>query len=354
MSHLDILVPFGLPPAEMAADLLRELKTPALATLIARAKSPQRETFDAFSRMLPHETWLARQFGLDRQLHAKGSPPIASAAMQAHGAAADAGVWFMLHPVHFHIARDHLVLTDLRQLALQEQESRTLFEAARPLFDEVGKTLIYGDAQTWFIRADDWHDLQTSTPDAACGHNIDIWMPQGTGERDWRKLQNEVQMLWFAHPVNAEREARGLKPVNSIWLWGRSEGGTLATADRPAAQYTHAFNLSGWMQALGQFAPHQAQRATASDLIGAAPERGLIVLDTLIASALAGDWSYWLERMQELESNWFAPMLAALDAKKIDRLSLILSHHAGLSSFTASKQSLRKFWIKPSLSQLAP
>src|SRR5687767_7350151 len=37
MSHLDILLPFGLPPAHLAPDLLRELKTPALATLIAKA-----------------------------------------------------------------------------------------------------------------------------------------------------------------------------------------------------------------------------------------------------------------------------------------------------------------------------
>src|SRR5258707_13045446 len=32
------------------------------------------------------------------------------------------------------------------------------------------------------------------------------------------KLQNEVQMAWFEHPVNEAREARGLPAVNSIWF----------------------------------------------------------------------------------------------------------------------------------------
>jgi hypothetical protein len=82
MSHLDILLPFGLPPAEMAADLLRELKTPALATLTARTKSCSQHAFDGFSRALPHEAWLAQQFGLAQKIPADSSPPIATALMK--------------------------------------------------------------------------------------------------------------------------------------------------------------------------------------------------------------------------------------------------------------------------------
>jgi hypothetical protein len=31
---------------------------------------------------------------------------------------------------------------------------------------------------------------------------------------------NELQMLLFAHAVNASREERGLPPINVVWLWG--------------------------------------------------------------------------------------------------------------------------------------
>ncbi|MFX8047684.1 hypothetical protein ABTK64_20425, partial [Acinetobacter baumannii] len=69
-------------------------------------------------------------------------------------------------------------------------------------------------------------------PQRATGHNIDIWMHKGEQERAWRKFQNEIQMTWYDHPVNQAREARGLLPVNSVWLFG--QGALLDT--RPIAE----------------------------------------------------------------------------------------------------------------------
>ncbi|WP_019140657.1 hypothetical protein [Noviherbaspirillum massiliense] len=354
MSQLDILVPFSLPPEEMSADLLRELKAPALAGLLARAtpgRNPSAgERLDPFAPALPHEAWLAHQFGFGTSLAAENSPPIAPDFMLSLGLARETGNWFVLQPVHFFIARDHLVLTDPRQLELAEDESRALFEVARMLFEEDDKTLLFGNAGTWFVHADSWSQLRTSTPDAACGHNIDIWMPKGEGERSWRKIQNEVQMHWFTHPVNAEREAKGQKPVNSIWIWG---GASPATGHARSA-YSAVFGLSGWASALAQHASKTAAHASAGEVIAARPERGLVLLDELIEPALANDWSRWLGTFQQLEKDWFVPQLEALQSGKIDRVSLILTHNSRLSTFTASRLSLRKFWIKPSLARLCP
>ena len=126
MSHIEILVPFALPPAELAVDLLRELGLPALAMLLARARrlptsadnsrDPDADTHDGFARSLPHEAWLAHRFGMATALPTCGSPPLAAARMRMLGMHPEPGYWFMLQPVHYHIARDHLVLTDLRQL----------------------------------------------------------------------------------------------------------------------------------------------------------------------------------------------------------------------------------------------
>ena len=308
MSHLEILLPFALPPIELAGDLLRALDAPALALLLSRSQRND-ESFDAFDRALPHEVWLARQFGVEERLRIGGSPPAAAAARELFGLPADDGCWFMLQPVHLHVARDHLVLTDLRQLVLREHESRALFKAIAPLFEESGRKLVYGDLHTWFLRADDWQSLRTATPDAACGHNIDIWLPQGDGERDWRKLQNEIQMTWHAHVVNTERETHNMKTVNSVWLWGGSPPDTAIAPCR----YTHTFNLHGWMRALARQNARQAS-SNASEVIAAAPESGLVMLDALIEPALANDWSEWLARLQAWESVWLAPLLEAVKA----------------------------------------
>jgi glycosyltransferase involved in cell wall biosynthesis len=49
-------------------------------------------------------------------------------------------------------------------------------------------------------------------------------MPRDTNEegiaKRWRKLQNEIQMLWHIDPVNEEREQRGMPSINSLWISG--------------------------------------------------------------------------------------------------------------------------------------
>ena len=357
MSHLTILLPFGLPPPELARDLLRELKLPALATLMARArKEHSRREFDDFARALPHEMWLSSQFPLPSFVPAHpvpgqdvhNSPALACAAMRALGLPAEQGIWFMLHPAHIHIARDHLVLTDIRQIALSDADSRELFDAAAPLFTEVGRELLYGDAGSWFMRADDWQGLLTSTPDATCGHNIDIWMPQGDGARDWRKLQNEVQMLWFAHPLNERRQIQGKQAVNSLWLWGGSPA-TVANVGQH-----EVFNLPDGFGGLGQYAKTAVAKAGAADIIAAKPGQGLLTLDALIQPALTGEWSSWLEQLQTLESTWFSPLLQAMQQGQLGSLSLIVSDSSHVLELSTSRFALKKFWLKPTLTRLLP
>lgn len=353
MSHLDILLPFSLPPAPLSGDLLKELNhLPAFATLTSRTTfiraQPRREEFEGFHRALPHEIWLSRRFGLEKALQQSGSPPIAPALMQTFGLKVETGLWFVLQPVHIHIARDHLVLTDPRQLMLSEQQARVLFNIAKPLFEEVNLDLIYGNPDIWFVRADAWAGLQTSTPDAASGHNIDIWMPKGPMERNWRKIQNEVQMHWFNHSINEEREANRLKPVNSLWIWGGAFTGTEQTDVRPPV----GFNFSGWPQAFQQYMPQHKNAANPDELFTPESENGLLLLDTLLEPALSEDWGSWLNRMQQLETDWIVPLMKALKQGKLDSLSLILTHDSRLLQLTTTRSSLKKFWIKPTLAAL--
>jgi len=325
MRHCEILLPFGLPPPELARDLLRQLQVPALATLLAKAAAPSVERFDPFAFSLPHEIWLARATGLPAA--PVSSPPTAAQRMHDLGLIANDGYWFLLHPVHIHIARDHLVLTDRRRLQIPDEQSRELFDMAKPAFDDAGMLLAYGDAGTWFVRADAWRGLRTASPDAACGHNIDIWTPKGPGEREWRKLQNEVQMEWHENRINQEREARREQPVNSLWIWG---GATLPSEAKP-------FSL------LDGRAGFSALRDDAA-----------VLLDDLSEPALAEDWGLWLDRLHALESAWFTPLLAAIQDGKLDRATLSLTHNTELREFSIAKSGFWKFWARPALARLAP
>ncbi|HEX2603659.1 MAG TPA: hypothetical protein VHL60_03230 [Oxalicibacterium sp.] len=351
MTQLDLFLPFGLPPPEMARDLLRELKMPALAMLLARATRIEHQTTDDFSRALPHEIRLAHLLGLpDRGM--ESSPAIATAMMRRFDLSGAEGTWFMLQPVHLHIAQDHLVLTDPRQLALSEEEARALFSAVQPLFDEYGHTLLFGDASTWFLRANAWADLQTSTPDAASGHNVDIWMPKGKHERDWRRLQNEVQMHWHTHAVNEAREMSGRKVVNSIWLWGGAPASASAGSDNGKTNVT-GFTLPGSIDPYAMSLEHAVPVTSVDDIVRAAPRHGVLILDELTGLALGNAWAEWLATMGHYEAIWFAPLLAALRNGDLDRLTITVSHDHALATYAAGKSSLRKFWRKPSLVPLA-
>ncbi|MES2041131.1 MAG: hypothetical protein V4495_25215 [Pseudomonadota bacterium] len=250
--------------------------------------------------------------------------------MTAYDLTPEAGHWFILQPVHIHIARDHLVLTDQRRLNIGDAESRPLFEQAKASCEEMGLQLLFGDSQTWFLRADDWVDLQTATVDAACGHNIDIWMPKGEFERPWRKLQNEIQMQWFTHDINTQREMRGAKVINSVWISGGAQ--SLNPDLRQVSMATDYTQYLSKPLTVNQQAP--------------------ALLGDLCEAAINNDWALWLDNMQELEKNWFSPLLAGLQDKQITSLKLNFSDAHRIASFDLTPWSLRKFWVKPSLHHL--
>ncbi|WP_166454591.1 hypothetical protein [Duganella rivi] len=340
MTEISLVLPFALPPPELANDLIRALQTPALAALLTRHSHFQHSIYDNESRVLPHEAWLAHALGL---ASAPSQPdtgaPLATSVMRGCGLAAEAaeGYWFMLQPAHVQISRTHMLLSDLRGLQLSEAESRGLYEIARPFCEEIGKPLLHGAPGLWFLRADDWSGLRTASPDATSTQSMSDWLPEGDRARDFRKLQNEIQMLWHEHPINEARQARGLQAINSCWLWGGSGPAT------PAGRVAIAGGTQ-WMDALAAGVQPNVEQLIA--------QPGAVMLADLIAPAQVGDWADWLARMQRIEQEWFAPLLAALKGGRIARVQLILSHRNGWTTVASTGGAQRKFWRKPTLNSL--
>jgi hypothetical protein len=335
MSQFTLVLPFGLPPPELARDLLRALEAPSLAALTARTSSRQLRRFAPGERTLPHESWLADALG----------SAFAPLAMRGYDLYPTDGHWFIVNPVHIQIARNHLLLTDQRKLQLTLDQSRALFDAAKPYFDELGQQLHFGDAHTWFMRGDHWQDLGTASPDAATGQNLTDWMPLGPSAKACRKLQNEVQMLWYSHPVNADREARGLAPVNGFWPWGAGKAAATATSISVA-------NVPPWLAAIGQ--PAFALAPDAATGAGEVVASDVVVDGRLAEAAIATDWSSWLAQMQRLELDYFTPLLAKLRRGDLGQVRLVLTHGTALLESTTTRMAQHKFWRRPTLNALLP
>lgn len=337
MNQLTLVLPYALPAPELADDLIKALAAPALAALLSRTSSERFYHADNVSHLLPHEAWLSAALS--------GGAGPAVQAMRGFGLSPEAGArYFLIHPVNIELARTHIGMGDARQLQLSEADSRALFDTARPFFDEMGQPLYYGDALTWFMRADAWSDLQGPSPDAAATQDLSVAMPEGEHARPLRRLQNEIQMLWHGHPANAAREARGLKPVNSFWLWG----GATAPPAVPATAALHTLNVPGWLAALAQ----PSQRSASLNQVLSGKDDALLVHGGLIAPTLAQEWGLWLQQMEQLEQHWFAPLLAALKDGSLGQLRLILTHREGWHDSTTSRNAQRKFWRTNNLNAL--
>lgn len=158
------------------------------------------------------------------------SRPLPAAALLRQHLAGDAGdaVWLSADPAWVQAEMNGARLLACGQLGLSMDEAQALAAPLRPVLGDAGMGLEVTTPDRWQLRLADGSPLPPfAAPEQALGEDLFQHLPQGTEGRRWRVLINELQVLLHQHPLNAERRAKGLPPVNSLWLWG---GGTLPTA----------------------------------------------------------------------------------------------------------------------------
>jgi hypothetical protein len=413
-----MLLPFALPSAADAPLALQDLDKPALDKLLERATLVERVIGEDFQRTLPHERWIARQFGVTggAALATSGALPHTSAGTGPHAHAgtqasvqssaaaedeaplapymllADGGeprdaVWACVEPVHVQVAHDHLILIDPEMLELSADDAAALLDVARPLIEELGIELAAPTPLRWYLSTERFGALAGAAPLRAAGRNIEIWLPHEahTGERSraWMKLQNEVQMAWFEHPVNAAREARGLPPANSIWL--HAQGRMTVVLQPFACVLSHAAATRGLALASGaalgappaSFAGLQHMDAGAlahadatsggapastgtavpagTRAIGAAAPSSditLVELGNLSGPFIQQDWRRFRNEFAALERDWFAPALDALQRGTLAEFTLTLCGDTGSTTLSVRRFDLKKFWRRRPLASL--
>jgi hypothetical protein len=238
-----------------------------------------------------------------------------------------------IQPVHLHATRDHLVLMHPDHIPLTAAESAALLEEAEPLFqDEFKADVIAADPNHWFITPAHFVSLASHSVDQAHGRNIDWWLPRDTTEvgtaRAWRKLQNEIQMLWHISPINEARQAGGLPAINSIWISGIGSISDLKAPNEIRAA-SHIIT------------DHPVLKGIAIHLT--IPCSGVVTADTLIGGFA------WLKDPAVI---W--PMLqTALMNETLDEIELIDFPNGVLRKRTIQKSDIKKgswaFWRTPTL-----
>jgi hypothetical protein len=274
---MHLIVPFAAPLPDAGRAAARSLQRPVLAALREHLPETGRDEGDEWSLSPPHERAWARAAGW---VGPDGALPFA--AHEAARCGIDTGdlAWALLTPVHWHLGTEQVSLVDPAALALDESTSRALCEAVRPLFTGDGWLLAWARPDAWFAAHESLATLPTASLDRVIGRNVDAWLGSDAAARRLRRLQAEVQMLLHGHPLNAEREQRGLLPVNSVWVSGCG--------------------------------PRQPVHDAA----------GVVVDAGLRAPALAGDWAAWCKAWDVLEAGALSRLLARVQRGEPATLTL--------------------------------
>lgn len=303
---------------------------PALEMLLARGRrSTSGET--------GFEAWCLARWGVS-------GAGVAPYSLLADGGEPGDAFWLRADPCHLRVDRERLTVVDATLFHLTRADAEALVESLNRHFAVAEVAFFPLQPERWYARAAHAPALQTPPLAAARGRPVEAHAVSGSAR--WRALENELQMLLHAHPVNEAREARGELPVNSVWLWG---GGRLTMpATNPFRRVRSTDPLPAGL-ALAAGASAMPLPDDAARWLRASADEGieLVVLDQLRTPADYGDHATWAERLGALERDWFTPLLAALREGRVGMVTLHAIGAGGTFNAETTRQDLRYFWRRP-------
>lgn len=211
---------------------------------------------------------------------------VPAAAITRQFLAGDAGddLWLSADPAWVQPDMNGVRLLACGQMQLDMDAAQAFAEVLRPVFDEAGMQLEISTPDRWHLRLPPDTSLPDfAAPEQALGEDLAQHVPQGAQGRRWRVLLNDIQVLLHQHPLNAQRQAHGWAPINSLWLWG---GGRLPTL---SSQLSGVVSDDLLLRALAARAGVSLQART-PETVTAAPANWLVDLQDLPASAIATQW----------------------------------------------------------------
>ena len=225
------------PPGPQCQAAMETLRLPNLERLL-QLLSPDQQWTGTDKDLSPvAERAMAHCAGLPQT---DGLIPWAAHDAQQRGLAKTHGLenWAWITPAHWQAQSDHVEMSDPMQLGITHHEAIGLHAAMLPYFAEDGITLYLpepGQSCThWLAQGAVFANLPTASLQRVAGQRVDPWVPRQAQAAPLRRLQNEMQMLLYTHPLNDLRASMRQPSINAFWVSGT---GTLPAALPPARPY---------------------------------------------------------------------------------------------------------------------
>lgn len=233
--------------------------------------------------------------GLSDYFPGAGNPlPAAALTRELIAGDADGATWLSADPAWVQPDLTGARLLACGQWDLSMEDACALAAPLKPVFGDAGMLLEITHPDHWHLRLPPGMPLPVfAAPEQALGEDLSRHLPPGVEGRRWRVLLNEVQVILHQHPLNAQRSAQGMAPINSVWFWG---GGSLPRLVKSSLGGVVSDDLL--LQALARSAGVPFRERTLAT-VAAAPGNEMIDLQDLPASDLAETWWPTLQTMLE-------------------------------------------------------
>jgi hypothetical protein len=286
-----------------------------------------------------YEALLWRLFGLPP---ARGAEiPIGAVTWAADTGSGDVGWWMRADPVHLRADRDQVVVLGGVPLDLREEEAAELVQEITDALGQGRWTLDAPCPQRWYLRLPEDPQIRTRPLPEVLGTAVGSLLPAGAKAVSWQRLLTEIQMLLTGSATNESRQARGVLPVNSLWLWGA--GRLPQRIQGPDATIWGEEPMLRGLARLAGMATAACPAGAEAWLAVAGAGSHLAVLGDLrgAASLDAGDFSATVCAWDE---NWFRPLMEALKRRRLQRLTF---YGGGGDEYELTPARAWRWWRRP-------
>jgi hypothetical protein len=248
-------------------------------------------------------------------------------------------------PIHLEVGMNDIILTE-KISDLTDEEALELIEILNQHFKLDGLEFIFGTSQHWYISFPADELVQTTPIDLVLKKNISGFLATSP-QRNWQRIQNEVQMLLHSAAVNQNREMAGLVPVNSLWFWG---GGQPQQSKHQVQKLFCSDETQGKTFAMVADCNWQALPREGDQLLKNASGLNFVILDQLFMPAIHDNLEAYQHELSSIDENYIKPLLQAWQQNNID----LIIHDCNGIKIKPLKVPVWKFWKKPkSLLQIA-
>jgi hypothetical protein len=215
--------------------------------------------------------------------------------------------WAVFTLCHWHVAQGQVILESPARLGVTPAESDSLRLAMQAYCAQDGITLHPWVPGQWLAASDLFRGLPTANPDRVVGLAVeDGWVgaglnPPSPAAQHLRRLQNEMQMLFYTHACNETRPTA----INSFWISGT---GDLAAANARSGHLAPTAHAGAKTATMSPSHGTPVTQSVNGDGVRSQPAWQHPAVQRLHQAAQMRHVAAWVEAWHEVDDQLLAPL----------------------------------------------